>query len=176
MKFRVTLILAGLAAVALLLAACGPGPNGTNQATIPVPTTPPIPLTPAPDTRIVYTYTGGIAGFRKELSIRPQGSATLVDRGKQVGIMQIGQDRLADLVNRLEAAKFFELQDNYEKDDTVVSDDIYVAIMYTQQGRTKTVSAALAGGEGITPQAYLDVVKELNAIMAEIERQPTQSP
>ena len=159
MRNKITLVLV-LASAIMLLAAC-------DSSTPPTPIGPtptlPIQVTPSPDMKIVYQSSGGVAGGQTELVIGPTGEATLTERGTLVGTFHMGLDTVTELVRKFEAAKFFDLQDKYEKGN-VVADDIYTTITYTQAGRTKTVTAAQVGGEGITPPAFLDLAKEINEL------------
>jgi hypothetical protein len=172
MHKKITLALV-LASAIVLLAACDSGPQPTPIG--PTPTLA-IQVTPSPDMKIVYKYTGGVAGLQKELVIGPTGEATLTDRGAVVGTVDIGLDPVTELVRKFEAAKFFDFQDKYEKSDAIVSDDTYITITYTQAGRTKTVTAAQVAGEGITPQAFLDLSDQLNQIIISIESKGAPKP
>ncbi|HYO49086.1 MAG TPA: hypothetical protein VEW94_04475 [Chloroflexia bacterium] len=172
MRNIITLALALVSAI-MMLAACDTGPQ--PPAIVPTPTLP-VQVTPSPDMKIVYLYTGGIAGARKELVIGPTGEATLTDRGTLLGTFHMGIDAVTELVRKFEAARFFDLQDKYEKADTVVADDIYTTITYTQGGRTKTVTAAQVGGEGITPQSFLDLAAHLNGLVSSFEVKGAPKP
>ena len=150
-----------------LLAACDAGvpavqPTATSTHTE---ASPP----PATDTMIFYQYTGGIAGFRKEMVIGPNGKARLTDRNVEVGRIELGKNRHAQLIKRFEAVRFFDLQDRYEKSDMVVADDIYLTISLTQGERTKSVTIAQVSGQEITPQPLKDLIAELDKIVSEVE-------
>lgn len=172
MPNKITLALA-LASALILLVACDSGPQ--PPAIIPTPTLP-FQVTPSPDMKIVYLYSGGIAGARKELVIGPTGEATLTDRGTVLGTFHMGIESVTELVRKFEAARFFDLQDKYEKADAVVADDIYTTITYTQAGRTKTVTAAQVGGQGLTPQAFLDLAAQLNELVTAFEGKGAPKP
>ncbi|HYP39602.1 MAG TPA: hypothetical protein VEX13_04510 [Chloroflexia bacterium] len=172
MRNKIALVLA-LASAIMLLAACDTGPQ--PQTIVPTPTLP-FQVTPSPDMKIVYLYSGGIAGARKELVIGPTGEATLTERGTVVGTFHMGIESVTELVRKFEAARIFDLQDKNEKADVVVADDIYTTITYTQAGRTQTVTAAQVGGQGITPQAFLDLVAQLNELVTAFEGKGAPKP
>src|SRR5215210_1314954 len=123
--------------IGVLTLACDAGAPAVQPTAIP--TQAEVSPPPSTDTRIFYQYTGGIAGFRKELVIGPNGKARLTDRDVQVGRIELSKERHAQLIKQFEGAHFFDLQDKYEKSDMVVADDIYVTISLTQGERTKSV-------------------------------------
>ncbi|HEX9991143.1 MAG TPA: hypothetical protein VGE45_21995 [Chloroflexia bacterium] len=170
MRKKITLALV-LASALVMLAACD---SGLQPTPIPTPTLA-IQVTPSPDMKIVYQSSGGVAGSQTELVIGPTGETTLTERGTVVGTFDIGRDPVTELVKKFEAAKFFDLQDKYEKGD-VVADDIYTTITYTQAGRTKTVTAAQVGGEGITPQSFLDLATQLNELASSLGGKDKSKP
>jgi hypothetical protein len=170
MRNKIGLVLALVSAI-MLMAACDAGPQPTP---LPTPTIA-IQVTPSPDMKIVYQSSGGIAGSQTELVIGPTGEARLTERGTEVGTFDIGREPVTELVRKFEAARFFDLQDKYEK-GAAVADDIYTTITYTQAGRTKSVTAAQVGGEGITPQSFLDLAKQLNELASSLGGKDTPKP
>ncbi len=164
---KIVFIVISIITLLTLLAACDAGapavqPTATSTQTE---ASPP----PATNTMISYQYTGGIAGFRKELVIGPNGKARLNDRGVEVGRIELGKDRHAQLIKRFEDIRFFDLQERFEKSDVVVSDDIYVTISLTQGERTKSVTVAQIAGQEVTPQPLKDLIAELDKIVSEVE-------
>lgn len=164
---RIASIATSIVTLITLLAACDAGapavqPTATSTQTE---ASPP----PATDTMIFYQYTGGIAGFRKEMVIGPNGKARLNDGGVEVGRIELGKDRHAQLIKRFEDTRFFDLQDRYEKSDVVVADDIYVTVSLSQGERTKSVMVAQVSGQEITPQPLKELIAELGKIVSEIE-------
>ncbi len=112
----------------------------------------------APDNSIGYEYTGGVAGYRKEMFIGPTGIVALDNRGRAVGTIQLDKEPMAHLLKKFEDARFFDLQDRYERTGVTVADEIYYKISFTQNGRTKTVSvAAVRTRDKLAPQSLLDL-------------------
>jgi hypothetical protein len=66
------------------------------------------------------------------------------------------------LLEQIDKADFFNLQDNY--DNGYVADDFYFTITITQGSRSKTVRVAAAGGESLTPQGLKDLISKLTEI------------
>lgn len=122
-----------------------------------------------PDNAIGYEYTGGVAGYRKEMFIGPTGIVALDNRGRAVGTIQLDKEHMAQLLKRFEDTRFFDLQDKYEQIGGVVADEIYYKISFTQNGRTKTVSVAQSDMDKLAPQSLRDLISDLDSIGAEIE-------
>jgi len=164
----------GIITLVTLLAAC----DATAPAVQPtaIPTQTPNPPPPASDTRIFYQYTGGIAGFNKELVIGPNGNARLSNKDGHVGRLNLGRARHAQLIKLFDDARFFDLQERYEKNDRIVSDDIYLTIIFSQDNRNKTVTIAQIGGQEVTPQPLKDLIAELDKIVSEVEVTATPMP
>jgi hypothetical protein len=174
MKHKIILIAVGTITL-IALVACDAGAPVLQPSATPTQaeSTPP----PSTDTRIFYQYTGGIAGFRKELVIGPNGKARLADKDVQVGRIELGKERYAQLIKQFEDARFFNLLDRYEKSDMVVDDDIYLTISFSQGDRTKSVTVAQLSGQEITPQPLKDLIAELDKIVSEVEASaPTPTP
>lgn len=123
-----------------------------------------------PDNAIGYEYTGGEAGYRKEMFIGPTGIVALDNRGRAVGIIQLDKEHMAQLLKKFEDTRFFDLQDKYEQIGAAVADEIYYKISFTQNGRTKTVSVAQSDMDKLAPQSLRDLISDLDSIAAEIER------
>lgn len=154
-----------LVALLGLLAGClGFAPTPTS---IPTATVEPAPTTTAQGApaQITYEVTGGIAGMRDVLEIRPGGDMRLTKRGSQVITGTLGQEEYQSLIELFDAAGFFDLQERYDEGN--VSDDIYLAITYSRDGRAKTVTVAQVGGQGLTPPALQDLLNELDQIYRE---------
>lgn len=154
----------------ILLGACGslpaPSPTPTNTA---------LPLT----STIHYRYSGGIAGFSKEMTITPDGIATLTDRGKLVGTLRLTSARMTELITHFADADFYNLENRYEDKDHPVADDIYVTLGIQQGSRGKEVTFSTARGQDLAPKALLDLASEVTGIASEIEGSaatPTSSP
>ena len=150
--------------------------NSPGLPSAPVPSQPT--MTPAAplSATIVYEYSGGIAGFRKQLTIAAGGGVTLQDRGRVVGTMQLPKERLSSLVKQFEAVDFYNLKEKYEDEAHMVADDTYSTLTFTQGGRTKTVTVAMVGGSDLAPRGLMEVISELAQIVSEIEKSATPSP
>lgn len=157
-----------------MLAAC----NSSDVPSLPVPDPTPTNTARPLATTIGYHYTGGFAGFRKEMTIAPGGVATLHDKGKIVGELRLPSQRLADLVKQFEDADFYNLKENYEDKDNIISDDTYATLTFTQGARTKSVTVAMAGGSDLAPRRLMDLISELAKLAGEIEKSatPTSQP
>lgn len=169
MTFRKIVLGVLLAQMVLLVAAC----NNTPAAPTPVPTAvQPTPSTPD-SAEILVETSGSIAGIRRVLQITSQGQATLTDRDKPIGTLQLTPDRLQALLDKFTAADFFALKDRY--DSGTVSDDIYSTVTFNQGTRSKTVIVAQIGGKSLTPQPLQEVLSELDKVEKEIEEAPAPS-
>ena len=169
-------ILMSIAIIALVpfLAACDATAPAVQPTAIPTQTQPP--PSPPTDTRIFYQYTGGIAGFNKELVIGPNGNARLSNKDGHAGRLNLGRARHAQLIKRFDDAHFFDLDERYEKNDRIVPDDIYLTIIFSQGERTKTVTVAQIGGQEVTPQPLKELIAELDKIVSETEATTTPTP
>ena len=164
--------------VLLTLSACsGGGEIPTAVATpttlpaktpTPVPTKMPTSLpTTSPDApTISFETTGTIAGIRELLSIDPNGNTEFSTRQSPVTHNTITPQQYADLEAQIRKADFFNLKDNYDKGN--VSDDRYYKITVQVGDNAKTVTVAEIGGEDITPQPLLDLIKMLANIQKEV--------
>jgi hypothetical protein len=166
-----------LLAVLVLPAACGPGsptptpagdatPTGAPAST-PVATpgaggtfTPRVPL-------ITYGVSGGIAGFRRVLTISPTGEVRLTDKGEELGTLQLDAADLGRLRELVRAADFYNLKDSYNQGN--VADDIFKTITYSEGEQAKTVSVATVGGQGLTPPALLALIAALDEIEHKVQ-------
>jgi hypothetical protein len=148
----------------------------TTPVTVPtdVPTTMPAkPPTPIPTTTtspdaptINFETTGTIAGIRELLSIDPNGNTEFSTRQTAVTHNTITPQQYADLEAQIRKADFFNLKENYDMGN--VSDDRYYKITVQASGKAKTVTVAETGGEGITPQPLLDLIKMLDNIQKDV--------
>jgi hypothetical protein len=121
------------------------------------------PITPAPNS-IVYGVSGGIAGFRRVLTISEEGDARLTDKGVDLAVRELDSATIGKLRDHFKAAGFFDLKDQYDQGN--VADDIFKTITYTEGERSKTVTVASEGGKGITPPG----LQKLVAALDEVER------
>ena len=168
--------------ILLILAACDGAaqPTATPVVIAATPTvisTPPRPTAPAGwDARITYEVTGGIEGVKRTLMVGPAGQARLVEGSKNSGPVRLTAERLVQLKSKLDAARFFDLKEQYGTG--TVSDDFILTLSLTQDGQTKTVVVEEIGGQGATPQALLDLISNLEALRGEIEAgsMPTATP
>jgi hypothetical protein len=180
-----------------ILVSCGgaavPGPTPTAKATIAV--APATPTTPATATtltvsampgsptvaarptapagwtaKVTYEKSGGIAGIKQTLLVGPAGQARVREGSKDSGPMRLTTERLATLKSKLDATGFFGLQEHYG--NSTVSDDFLLTISVTDEGQTKTVAVEQVGGQGLTPQALLDFIAELDKLQGEIAARP----
>lgn len=181
--FRKIFVGAILGLTPILLAACGnaqPTPTPTvvvtplpavtptapvlqGTATVPRPT-PPV---SGWNSKVTYEVTGGIAGIKRTLLVGPAGQARLIDGANNSGPVKISAERLAQIKAKLDAVDFFKLQDHYGNGN--VSDDFLLTISITQDDQTKTVQVEQEGGKGVTPQALLDFIDDLENLRTEIE-------
>jgi hypothetical protein len=155
--------------LALTLAACDSGPEGT-----PVPTTPPaVPTpvaspTPAPQvgTSIHMEKTGGIAGVHEVLDITTQGGAkyTSGDVSKKQLLPAATFD---GILQQIDKADFFNLKDNY--DSGTVADDFYYTLTIRKDDVSKTVKMAQVGGKDLAPQALQDLISKLTEIQGSLQ-------
>jgi hypothetical protein len=103
---------------------------------------PPWPRVPGPaNTIVVYERTGGIAGIRERLAVRPDGAARLETGypsgpGYKVKRFELSPVELDDLRSARDAVEFAELDDEYAPDQPV-ADGFATAI--TAEGREVTV-------------------------------------
>ena len=174
---RMKYLLGVVLAAGLLLAACDSTPTPTPLPG-PTPTSggPPT-ATPGgfPLDELTYEQTGGIDGRREVLTIAADGRAVLTSRDQRVGTTTLPAATIGQLVAQLQAANFFTLEDRY--DSGTVADDIYDAItIETTDDRTKTVVAAEAGGQGLTPQPLSALIGQLEEIMVLIRAQGGATP
>ncbi len=145
-----------------------PTPPTTTPVTAPtgVPTSMPT-TTASPDApTITLETTGTIAGIRELLSIDPNRNTEFSTRQTPVTHNNITPQQYADLEAQIRKADFFNLKDNYDTGN--VSDDRYYKITVQQGGKAKTVTVAEVGGESITPQPLLDLIKMLVKIQKEV--------
>ena len=150
----------------VLLAACG----------APVPPAPtPTSTPPLINVTIEYLY-GGSWGFWREMTITSNGAASLNDGVKAVGTLKLPPDRITDLLRLFEEADFYNLKENYEDKDHIISDDNYSTLTLTQGDRTKSVTVAMARGSDLAPKALMDLIVELQKTAEEIEKSATPSP
>ena len=136
--------------------------------TLPAKTPTPVPTpTTSPDApTISFETTGTIAGIRELLSIDPNGNTEFSTRQAPVTHNTITPKQYADLEAQISKADFFNLKDNYDKGN--VSDNRYYKITVQAGGNAKTVTVAEVGGEGITPQPLLDLIKMLVNIQKDV--------
>lgn len=157
MNNRVRVVMGMVAVMVVgLLEACGPV---AAPSTHEVPTATPAATSVASEYMIVLKETGTIAGIDTELRITPSGLATFYDRGELKGTRQMTPTAFQQIQDFLQEVDFFNLQDRYDRGN--VSDDKYYALTYTQGGRSKTVTAADVGGQGLTPKRIMDVIAKL---------------
>jgi hypothetical protein len=142
-------------------------PTGV-PTTIPAKTPSPMPTTiTSPDApTISLETTGTIAGIRELLSIDPNGNTEFSTRQTPVTHNTITSQQYADLEAQIRKADFFNLKDNYDMGN--VSDDRYYKITVQEGGKAKTVTVAEVGGESITPQPLLDLIKMLVNIQKDV--------
>jgi hypothetical protein len=131
-----------------------------------MPTSLPTPTTSPDAPTISFETTGTIAGIRELLSIDPNGNTEFSTRQTPVTHNTITPQQYADLEAQIRKADFFNLKDNYDKGN--VSDDRYYKITVQVGGNAKTVTVAEVGGEDITPQPLLDLIKMLVNIQKEV--------
>ncbi|HKP53663.1 MAG TPA: hypothetical protein VJ183_13550 [Chloroflexia bacterium] len=151
-------------------------PTTTVAATSAVTTTS-RPTAPAGwDAKITYEVTGGIDGTKRTLLVGPAGQARLIEGSGNSGPVRLTAERLAQIKSKLDAVGFFNLQERYGTG--TVSDDFYITLSLTQDTRTKTVTVEQIGGQGVTPQALLDLISDLEVLRTEIEARntPTATP
>ena len=123
--------------------------------------------TAAPDAPTISFETAGtIAGIRELLSIDPNGNTEFSTRQTPVTHNTITSQQYADLEAQIRKADFFNLKDNYDMGN--VSDDRYYKITVQEGGKAKTVRVAEVGGESITPQPLLDLIKMLVNIQKDV--------
>ena len=123
--------------------------------------------TTSPDApTISLETTGTIAGIRELLSIDPNGNTEFSTRQTPVTHNTITPKQYAELEAQIRKADFFNLKDNYDMGN--VSDDRYYKITVQAGGKAKTVTVAEVGGESITPQPLLDLIKMLVNIQKDV--------
>lgn len=130
------------------------------------PTTMPTTTTPPDAPAISLETTGTIAGISELLTIDPNGKTDFSTRQTSVTHNTITPQQYADLDAQIRKADFFNLKDNYDSGN--VSDDRYYKITVQEGGKTKTVTVAEAGGEGLTPQPLLDLITMLVNIQKDV--------
>ena len=130
------------------------------------PTSVPTPTTSPDAPTISFETTGTIAGIRELLSIDPNGNTEFSTRQSPVTHSTITPQQYADLEAQIRKADFFNLKDNYDMGN--VSDDRYYKITVQAGGKAKTVTVAEVGGESITPQPLLDLIKMLANIQKDV--------
>ena len=161
MKLRAISLIVLLGA-ALFMAACD---SQTPPPTGPTPTISGPDPGPGGGATLTYATTGGIAGVRRELTITPQGLATLVDGDQTFGPVTLPAERMTEIRTKLTATNFKELNERYGSG--TVSDDFEHTLTVAEGGSTKSVTVEEIGGKDVTPQA----VQELFALMAQVEEQ-----
>ena len=123
------------------------------------------PATPAvTPTTFTLETTGTIAGIRQLLTVPESRNATFKDGDQPEKSITVTEAQYADLVEQVEKADFFNLQDRY--DSGTVSDDRYYAVTVKQGDQSKTVIVAEIGGKDLTPQALGDLITMLVNIQA----------
>ncbi len=158
----------------LALSACNSEQAGIPTRTIDVgqptarPTTAPM-TTISPEARstIHFETTGTIAGIRELLSIGEKGNTQfeIMSTPTKQGTMTAQQ--YAELATQISKADFFSLTDRY--DSGTVADDRYYKITVQEGQKVKLVTVAETGGEGLTPQALLDLITMLNGIQDDMK-------
>lgn len=154
MKPRLGLTILAFVLILLVIACEGPVSS--------TPTAQPAPTSVAIDPLIVLATSGAIAGVQRELRISPAGEARLYDKGAEIAVRQMTPTSLSMVQGILKDVDFFNLQERY--DNGKVSDDTYYALTYTGAGRTKTVTIADTGGQGLTPNRLLDAIAKLTQL------------
>jgi hypothetical protein len=121
--------------------------------------------------KVTYEKSGGIAGIKQTLLVGPAGQARVREGSKDSGPVRLTAERLALLKAKLDATGFFALKEHYGTG--TVSDDFMLTLSLTDEGQTKTLVVEQIGGQGVTPQALLDFIGELETLRGEIEMRPT---
>ncbi len=150
MKHLPLLILAG---VLLLAAACAPIRPPATPLASPPPTSPP----PAPGalaTPVLFSRTGGFAGFDDRVTIAADGSYTANRRGQAQTTGRLAPARLAGLAAVLAASGLFEADHRFE---TPGADQFVYTITYGGH----TVVAV----DGAIPAPLQPVIDELAALI-----------
>jgi hypothetical protein len=194
MKVKNAVVRVMLIALLALTAACDVGPAATPSPVppTPVPPTPsplPVPPTPVPPTTapatatppaaptpttesrdlagpvLIYEKSGGIAGVHDVLEIYSDDTARWIPSRAPAVTVQLPLDTLEHLRTLAHEAQFFTLAPEYDNHN--VADDFYYTLTYTENGQTKQVKVADAGGKGLTPQPLLDLIAALQRIAAD---------
>ncbi len=120
-------------ATAVLLSGCGSGGDDTST------TAPPEPRVPGPtDTVVVYERSGGIAGIRERLAVRPDGAARLETGGAKLEVKRFDLDpaELDGLRAAVDGVEFAQLEPRYGEEPP--PPDTF-ATTVAAEGRTVTV-------------------------------------
>ena len=205
MKLKNAVVRVMLIALLALTAACDVGPAATPSPVppTPVPPTPsplPVPPTPVPPTTapatatppaaaptptpesrdlngpvLIYEKSGGIAGVHEVLEIYSNDTARWTPSRAPAVTVQLPLDTVEHLRTLVNEARFPDLAPEYDNHN--VADDFYYTITYSENGQTRQVKVADAGGKGLTPQPLLDLIAELQRLAAEAAQMtPAPSP
>jgi hypothetical protein len=156
-----------------------PSPPPTSA---PATATPPAAApTPTPESRdlggpiLVYDKSGGIAGVHEVLEIFSDDTARYTPSRAPAVMVQLPLDTVEHLRTLVNEAHFPDLAPEYDNHN--VADDFYYTITYSENGQTRQVKVADAGGKGLTPQPLLDLIAELQRLAAEAAQMtPAPSP
>ncbi len=102
-----------------------------------------------PFEEVRYTLSGGVAGFDRVLSVRPDGSYEIMDDGRSVRRGRLPGEHLRALKERLAAVDWLDLQPEYS--DPKVADALFETVIV----RTEMQKHETTVGTGGTPPAEL---------------------
>jgi hypothetical protein len=114
---------------------------------------------------LVYRVQGGIAGLDTAMFIDRRGGVRFTSRGADTGTAQMSQDDLRGLIDLLNAADFFNLQDRYAP-PAAPADSQTLTVTYNSGGRSKTVSVESGATE---PPSYTPVLVRLQALQTQLQ-------
>lgn len=154
--------LASLAAMLMILAACGISDSGTLT---PVASpTGPAGATVSPGVLLTFSKTGGIDGINTTLTLQESGEYTLTERGQDARNGKVDDAQLNNIRQQLDAVRSLpNLEDEY--DNSNVADDFYDSVTFTLNGSLKTVTVAEIGGQDLTPVPVQQLVNTLAGIV-----------
>lgn len=146
-------VVAGLALLAMLGAVCGCRAGGESAQ--------------GEGASITYTSAGGIVGGLETIEIKGDGAILITRSGKTSGeeALKVSPDRVTELVDELEKARFFEMAKKYAP-SRPVPDMMSERLDYRDATRSKSVTV-ITGSEA--PEGWARVVKAVRSLVSNVK-------
>ncbi len=114
------------------------------------------------DLTVTYTWAGGIVGGLEATEIKGDGTILITRKGKTSGeeTLKVSADRVADLVDELEKAGFFRMNDKYAP-SRPVPDMVSERVDFRDAARSKSVTV-ISGSR--PPEGWGEVIKAIKAL------------